>query len=65
MENLTTPIKATVCGLIAAKLVVLLGMGEADASAAAAGVWAILTASLALIVPHDLGTRIGGWIGKP
>jgi len=65
MENLTTPLKATFIAAVSAKLVVLLGMEPAGATTASTGLWVLLTAVIAYIVPVDLGARVGAWIGRP
>ena len=55
MNNQTTPLKAAFCGLISAKLVTMLGMDAASTSTASLGVWLVLSAALAYVVPHDTG----------
>lgn len=55
MGNTTTPFKAAFCGIISAKLIAMLGMDPASASTASLGVWLVLSAALAYVVPHDTG----------
>lgn len=58
MNNQTTPIKGAVIALLTAKLVAFLGLGAADATVAAAGLWVIISAGVAYVLPHDVETRI-------
>lgn len=62
MENLTTPFKATVIAFLSAKLVHVLGMGDADASYVATAAWMLLTAGIAYVVPKDFGSGAAAWV---
>lgn len=55
MGNTTTPIKAAFCGVISGKLIGLLGMDAASASTASLGLWLVLSAGLAYVIPENTG----------
>lgn len=61
MNNQTTPIKGAVIALLTAKLVALLGLGPADATVAAAGLWVLISAGVAYVLPHDVEEKIAAF----